>query len=243
MLLWYSEANGQEFLVSETETINSEIMDTIYLRDYKVLVSSISYDFSKRYRMVEREDISQELWLWFAQRPNKVHDWYAQHEVKDRDKLIARSLRNAALKFCTKEKAKASGYEPYDNFYYESNVIEEFLPYVLTDSYIIPIGVNDINYKSSRHDVSENNTWLAVRADISKAFDSVDERHQNTLRLRFGSINTTLKEVGQELQVSEDAARKRIDRALSAMINKLGGRRPSADRDYSTPSEGDVDAT
>lgn len=207
-----------------------------YLNDYKVLVSIISYEFAKRYRMVDREDISQELWLWFVQRPNKVRDWYSQHEVKDRDKLIARSLRNAALKYCTREKARNLGYEVQDNFYYEPNVIEEFLPYVLTDSYVIPIGVNDINYRPTSNQVAENNTWLAVRADISKAFDSINERHQNILRLRFGSLSTTLKEVGSELQISEDAARKRVDRALSAMIDELGGKKPYTDRDYSVPT-------
>ncbi len=33
--------------------------------------------------------------------------------------LVAKSLRNAALKFCTKEKAKSAGYEVTDNFYSE----------------------------------------------------------------------------------------------------------------------------
>lgn len=208
-----------------------------YLEDYKVLVSIISSEYAKRYRMVDKEDISQELWLWFAQRPNKLRDWYGQHEPKDRDKLIAKSLRNAALKYCTREKARALGYDARDNFYYEPQVIEEFLPYVLTDSYVIPIGVNDINYKPSSNDISEGNTWLAVRADISKAFDAVNEKHQNILRLRFGSLNTTLKEVGKELQISEDAARKRVDRAISAMIEELGGKKPFVDRDYSQPTK------
>jgi RNA polymerase sigma factor (sigma-70 family) len=208
-----------------------------YLEDYEVLVNIISSEYAKRYRMIDRDDISQELWLWFAQRPNKLRDWYEQHEPKDRDKLIAKSLRNAALKYCTREKAKTLGYEPQDNFYYEPQVIEEFLPYVLTDSYIIPIGVNDINYKPSSSDVSEGNTWLAVRADISSAFESINEKNQNILRLRFGSLNTTLKEVGSELQISEDAARKRVDRAIAAMIDELGGKRPFVDKDYSPPAK------
>jgi RNA polymerase sigma factor (sigma-70 family) len=234
-------ANGQEFPVSETKTETTNNMDTQYLKDYKVLVSIISSEFAKRYRMIDREDISQELWLWFVQRPNKVREWYQIHEQKDRDKLIAKSLRNAALKYCTREKAKNLGYETQDNFYYEPQVIEEFLPYILTDSYIIPIGTNDINYKPGTSDVSENNTWLAVRADISTAFEAVDERHQNVLRLRFGSLSTTLKEVGEELAISEDAARKRVDRAIAAMIEELGGRKPFTDKDYSNLKE-NVDA-
>jgi RNA polymerase sigma factor (sigma-70 family) len=212
-------------------------MDKTYILDYSTIVSIISYEYSKRYRMIDRQDISQELWLWFASRPNKLKDWYDNFEPKDRDKLVAKSLRNAALKFCTREKAKISGYEIADNFYYQPQIIEEFLPYVLTNSYMIPAGTNDVNYKPDRNSVAESNTWLAVRADVSDAFDSIEERHQNVLRLRFNSLNTTLEEVGNELNISPDAARKRVDRAIQAMIDELGGKRPYTEFDHGKPEE------
>ena len=212
-------------------------MDKPYIKDYSTIVSLISYEYSKRYRMIDRQDISQELWLWFATRPNKLRDWYDNFESKDRDKLVAKSLRNAALKFCTKEKAKSAGYEVTDNFYYQPQIIEEFLPYILNDSYMLPIGVNDVNYKPDRNSVAESNTWLAVRADISEAFETVEERHQNVLRLRYNSINTTLEQVGSELNISPDAARKRVDRAIQAMIDELGGKRPYTEYDHGNPEE------
>lgn len=212
-------------------------MDKPYIKDYSTIVSLISYEYSKRYRMIDRQDISQELWLWFATRPNKLRDWYDNFESKDRDKLVAKSLRNAALKFCTKEKAKSAGYEITDNFYYQPQIIEEFLPYILTDSYMLPVGVNDVNYKPDRNSVAESNTWLAVRADISEAFETIEERHQNVLRLRYNSINTTLEQVGSELNISPDAARKRVDRAIQAMIDELGGKRPYTEYDHGNPEE------
>ena len=203
-----------------------------YLEDYESLVNYVAYEYAKRYRMIDIQDIKQELWLWFLSRPNKLKDWYENFEQKDRDKLIARSLRNAAQKYCTKEKAKSVGYETSDVYYYDAAVIEEFLPYILTDSYTLPIGVNDVNYKPDANLIAEGNTWLAVRTDISKAYEAVHERHQNVLRLRFGSLNTTLKDVAQELSISPDAARKRVDRAISALVEELGGRRPYPDNDY-----------
>ena len=212
-------------------------MDKPYIKDYSIIVSLISYEYSKRYRMIDRQDISQELWLWFASRPNKLRDWYDNFESKDRDKLVAKSLRNAALKFCTREKAKVSGYEISDNFYYQPQIIEEFLPYILNDSYMLPIGVNDVNYKPDRNSIAEGNTWLAVRADISEAFKTIEERHQNVLRLRYNSLNVTLEQVGSELNISSDAARKRVDRAIQAMIDELGGKRPYTEYDHANPEE------
>ncbi len=85
--------------------------------------------------------------------------------------------------------------------------------------------------------VAESNTWLAVRADISEAFETIEERHQNVLRLRYNSINTTLEQVGSELNISPDAARKRVDRAIQAMIDELGGKRPYTEYDHGNPEE------
>lgn len=208
-----------------------------YIEEYGGLVSYIANEYSKRYRMLDADDIKQEIWLWFITHPNKVKYWKENHNEKDRNKLINRSLRNAAQKYCTKEKAKTIGYEVADLFYYEPAIIEEFLPYILTDSYFIPVGINDINYKPDRSVVSEGNTWLAVRADISTAYESIDERHQNVLRLRFGSVSTTLEDVGNELNISADAARKRVDRAMKALIDELGGPRPYVDNDHRKPSD------
>lgn len=208
-----------------------------HIEEYSGLVSYIANEYSKRYRMLDVNDIKQEIWLWFLTHPNKVKYWKETHSEKDRNKLINRSLRNAAQKYCTKEKAKTIGYEVSDLFYYEPAIIEEFLPYVLTDSYFIPVGINDINYKPDRSVVSEGNTWLAVRADISTAYEALDERHQNVLRLRFGSISTTLEDVGNELNISADAARKRVDRAMKALIDELGGPRPYVDNDHRKPAD------
>jgi hypothetical protein len=38
--------------------------------------------------------------------------------------------------------------------------------------------------------------------------------------------------VASELQISEDAARMRINRAVNSLLNLLGGSRPRKERDY-----------
>ena len=79
-----------------------------YIEDYNMLVQSLSSEYAKRYSMVERDDIAQELWVWFAGHIDKYNEWL-ELEQKDRDKMIAKSLRNASIKFCEREKAKHSG--------------------------------------------------------------------------------------------------------------------------------------
>ena len=47
-----------------------------YLEDYESLVNYVAYEYAKRYRMIDIQDIKQELWLWFLSRHNKLKDLY-----------------------------------------------------------------------------------------------------------------------------------------------------------------------
>ena len=86
--------------------------------EYQPLVSLIAKQFHRKYRMIERDDIEQSLWLWFATHPNKIREWTKIDDKKQAEKLFARSLRNAASDYCQKEKAAQEGYSFDDNFFY-----------------------------------------------------------------------------------------------------------------------------
>jgi DNA-directed RNA polymerase specialized sigma24 family protein len=94
---------------------------------YDQLVAHIAYEFSRKFHMVDADDVRQELWIWFLEHPNKVKTWEAL-DGKQSIKLIARSLRNAAKDYCQKQKAQAVGYRVEDNYYYDRELIEALLP-------------------------------------------------------------------------------------------------------------------
>lgn len=191
------------------------------------LVGQTSAQYARRYQMIERSDIEQEIWLWFLTREAKLAEWEAQYEPKVFTRLVAKSAGNAALKYCEKEKARVVGYELNDLHYYDKATVEMFLPYILSNTVEIPseMNVNNTDSRSTK-DPSEGNGWLAMWADISKGFDKLPEHHQNILRERFLSDERTYKDIGTALGISEDAARKRTDRAVNALINKIGGESP-----------------
>ncbi len=103
-----------------------------FIEDYEGVVASIAYEFSRKYRMVDIDDLRQELWVWFLTHPNKVKVWHDIHDKKQSTKLIARSLRNAAKDYCQKEKARSVGFRVEDNYYYDKNMLESLIPAVLT---------------------------------------------------------------------------------------------------------------
>ncbi len=180
--------------------------------------------------MIERPDIAQTLWLWFVTHPAKYKEWSAL-ELKDKEKLIAKSLRNAALKYCEKEKAKTIGYEFLDLYYYDASVIEAFLPSIISESYEIPTKIKDLNFKPTKGETTDGNNWLVLRSDIATGFYRLSEAKQNILRIRFTTESYEWSEIGKELDTTPDGARMKVQRAIASLIRNLGGWKPQIDED------------
>jgi hypothetical protein len=210
------------------------------------MVQQLSAEYYKRYGMLERDDIRQELWLWFVSHPRKTQEW-AKLEAKDRDKLIAKSLRNAALKYCEKEKARKSGYDSSDLYYYDASVIEAFLPSIIAGTYSIPVSIQDLNAKFGTGNDAEGNNWLALRSDISFAFDKLSEAKQNVLRLRFSIDSPDWATLAKDMDSTPDGARMKVQRALNSLVKNLGGWKPYHDQDNKedtvVPEPTDVEQT
>jgi hypothetical protein len=213
-------------------------MGEVWVQEYDLLVSSLASEYYKRYPMLEAEDIRQVLWMWFVTHPIKYKEW-SKLPAKDKEKLIAKSLRNAALKHCEKEKSQKSGYDLLDLYYYDSSVIEAFLPSIIAGSYEIPSKIKDLNFKFGKGEVTDGNNWLVLRSDIEKAYNQLAEAKQNILRLRFSMENCEWNDLGKELNTSADGARMRVTRAVNSIIRNLGGWRTYVDMDNIETEEDD----
>jgi len=205
-------------------------MNHSYTDEYESLVAALANEYSRRYPMIERPDIAQTLWLWFVTHPAKYKEWSAL-ELKDKEKLIAKSLRNAALKYCEKEKAKTIGYEFLDLYYYDASVIEAFLPSIISESYEIPTKIKDLNFKPTKGETTDGNNWLVLRSDIATGFYRLSEAKQNILRVRFTTESYEWSDIGKELDTTPDGARMKVQRAIASLIRNLGGWKPQMDED------------
>lgn len=201
-----------------------------YIEEYNELVQTLSAEYARRYSMLERDDIGQELWVWFVGHPRKYKEWSAL-EQKDRDKLIAKSLRNAALKFCEREKAKKVGYDMSELYYYDVSVVEVFLPTIISESYEMPSKIKDLGNSVKGSEVSDGMNWLVLRSDIATAYYKLPEAKQNILRLRFSMEQPDWATLAKEMDSTPDGARMKVQRALNSLIKHLGGWRPYNDED------------
>lgn len=209
--------------------------------EFSPLVHKVANEFSKRYRMVERTDISQELWVWFMTHPKKTKEWLTLDNQKEATKLFAKSLRNAALGYCIKEKARIEGYSPEDNFFYSKDFIKDLLPAVLSDDPKRIQQVLDTGSKTTK-DLSESGDWIAFSSDVRKAYTKLSDEEQ---RLVFLFYAEEVK--GRDLHVHTESSRPsaRADmmaanRALNKMVKLLGGFKPYYDNDEPVRSEDDL---
>lgn len=213
-----------------------------YIDEYNDLVQTLASEYSRKYSMIERDDIGQELWVWFVGHPRKYKEWSAL-EQKDRDKLIAKSLRNAALKYCEREKAKKVGYDTGDLYYYDVSVVEAFLPTIIAESYEMPSKIKDLGNSVKAGEVSDGMNWLILRSDIATAYYRLAEAKQNILRLRFSVEQPDWATLAKDMDSTPDGARMKVQRALNSLVKNLGGWRPYNDKDSQETKPDTTEAT
>jgi len=201
-----------------------------YIEKYGDMVAPISASYSKTYPMVDRRDISQELWLWFLTHTRKLGEWEKQGDEKETVKLVARSLHNAAYDYCIKEKARTQGYDPADNFWYRKEFIKTLLPATLSDDYrriMQKLGEDSAGGKSP----AESGDWMAYAADIRKAYEALSDEEQ-ALVYNFYAIEIDGQALHEQFGEGKPTARATMmaaNRALTKMVKNLGGFKPFHD--------------
>jgi len=201
-----------------------------YISEYNDMVKTLAAEYARKYSMIDQDDIAQELWVWFVAHPRKYKEWSALPK-KDMDKLIAKSLRNAALKHCEYEKSKKIGYDTSDLYYYDASVIETFLPSIISESYEMPASLKDLGNSVKNLNVSDGMNWLSLRSDIASGFYKLSENKQNILRLRFSVDSPDWNTLAKDMDSTPDGARMKVQRAINSLIKHLGGWHSYNDKD------------
>ena len=211
-----------------------------YINKYKDVVATVAYAYWKRHQTIEREDIVQELWLWFSEHPNKLADWESSNDDKKAIQLVAKSLRNAAHDYCVKEKARQNGYDTSDIFWYKKDFIKKLLPAALSNDYhriIQTLGEGTSTGKSP----SESGDWMAYASDIRSSFEKLT-REEQELVYNFYAVEVDGNSLHEMLGSEKPTARATMmaaNRALNKMVKTLGGFKPFYDPDIEPPQQQD----
>ena len=212
-------------------------MDWNSIEKWDYIVTAVATDYHRKFSMVEREDIKQSLYQWFAEHPNKLKEWEAIGE-KDAKNLIYRSLRNQALDYCQRWKAKSLGYDLSDLHYYESEIVEALLPPVLRGEYGVTHKLN-LGFTGKPSAPAEGGNLTIMMLEIDAGYWKLNKEDRNIISLRFAE-NLDFGEMANILELGTDsAARMRLKRSISRLINKIGGYKPYRDVDTVASEEED----
>jgi DNA-directed RNA polymerase specialized sigma24 family protein len=205
------------------------------IEPWDYIVIAVASEYHRKYSMVEYDDIKQSLYEWFAEHPNKLDDWEAIGK-RDAKNLLYRSLRNQALDYCQRWKAKSLGYEVSDLFYYAPEVVETILPAVLRQDISITQQLN-LSGGGGTSAPSEGGNLMAMMIEIDWGYWKLSKEDRRIIFLRYAE-SMDYKEIANILQLgTEDAARMRTKRALNRMIGKMGGYKPFKDEDSTSADE------
>lgn len=204
------------------------------IEPWEYVVVGVAAEYHKKYDMVELEDIKQALYQWFLEHPNKLDTWEAIGE-RDAKNLIYRSLRNEALDYCQRWKAKTIGYEVSDNYYYEPEMVEAILPSVLRGEIGITHKLN-LGRTGRPSAPSEGGNITVIMIEVDYGYWKLNKEDRRLLFLRYAE-SMPYSEIGDELELSEDAARMRAGRAIKRLVAKIGGTKPYRDNDEAPASD------
>lgn len=208
-----------------------EVVDWKDIEKWDYIVVAVSSEYHKKFPMVELEDIKQSLYQWFPEHPNKLKEWEAIGE-KDAKNLIYRSLRNQALDYCQKWKAKSVGYDTGDLYYYEPEMVEAILPAVLRGDYGVTHKLN-LGRPGRPSAPSEGGNLTIIMLEVDAAYWKLSKDDKKILFFRHAE-SLDFKEIANLLELfSEDTARMRHKRAIKRLVNKMGGFKPYRDKDFS----------
>ena len=205
------------------------------IEKWDYIVVAVASEYHRKYSMVELEDIKQSLYKWFLEHPNKLNEWESIGE-KDAKNLIYRSLRNDAFDYCLEWKAKSTGYETSDVFFYEADIIEALLPSVLRGEFGVSHKLNLIG-PTKPPAPAEGGNMMVMMIEIDKAYRKLNTEDRTVLFYRYAE-SMDYGDIATEMDLgSEDAARMRHNRAVKKLITRIGGFRPWLDKDIDSKSE------
>lgn len=178
---------------------------------------------NKRY--VDYSDVLQEMYVWVAKNAKHVNEWRDQ-EQHGMNKLGVALFRHGHA-YVARERARRTGGSTSDFFYYTPAVIEELLPDVWTYSQWEASSQVEPDMPRGKSAPSEGGNRRAMMIDVAYAVGTLPADDQRLLRDRFYDHPAMpAAHMAAMWHLTEDGLRKKIDRVLAKLVDRLGGEPP-----------------
>lgn len=170
---------------------------------------------------VDYEDVRSELCLWSLENQGKIDELVdLGHEG-----LVDHRLTSIARRFCAKERAQLLGYDASDIAHYNLRAVRELLPDVFDYNNWQSGATFGDGQPRSKPLANQGMDRVSMLIDIKQAVSKLPEEQYNVI-LWVYKYGWTVTQLAAELEITQDAAQKRIQRAVRKIQALLTEIRP-----------------
>jgi hypothetical protein len=183
-------------------------MEALDVEQANKICWNIAARVSGRLPEVSADDISQTIWLWIVEHQAQILDWPDEEWVR---RLYWRGYR-LAWAYARKERARIVGYEIPDEYFYRLGTLRKLLPLYYAEADEEEMFVPDRD----------------AAADIERALTMVDVYTSSLLFQVFSGDDAEGQTAALAVAwgTTEGGARMKVQRALRALQDALGGPDP-----------------
>lgn len=164
-------------------------------------------------------DTKQHLWLWVFENKNTVADIIRNTERPEG--TLYSLMTKEANGFLKKEDAVSHGYSQDDVFNYPTAVIEELLGQIFDYEDWQSFGQSGDGQPKAKAQANMTGDRIAMLVDVKSAVERLKSDQYNAILWTY-KYHFSPADLGETLEISEDAARKRVSRAVQAVRRLLG---------------------
>lgn len=170
-------------------------------------------------------DTKQHLWLWAFEKKSTVADIIRNGERPEG--ILYGMMTKVANEFLKKEDATTHGYSQDDVFNYPTAVIEELLGQVFDYEDWQSFGQHGDGQPKAKAQANMTGDRIAMLVDVKSAVERLKSDQYNAILWTY-KYHFSPADLGEVLEISEDAARKRVSRSVQA-VRRLLGTKPLSD--------------
>jgi DNA-directed RNA polymerase specialized sigma24 family protein len=173
--------------------------------------------------LVSSDDVYQHLVVWALEHEHKLVEWAVDEGLSFK---LKRTFNNEAQKLVARERKRHSRIPISDIFFYTTEVLHELLRDVWAhDAWgTTPDMSSEFVSRTTKPD--EGNNRLALMSDVYSGIQRLNEADRTLLHDRYAEGGLEFAQLAEKYEASEEAMRKRVQRALRKLQEKLGGEPP-----------------
>jgi RNA polymerase sigma factor (sigma-70 family) len=174
--------------------------------------------------LVDAGDLIGEANLWMISNMDKLVLW--REQGRHGDNKLRNACRQRCLTVIAKERRVRSGAQAGDTQYYTAAMVRELLPDIFDiDDWLTGSAAVSGEVRGPSRP-AEGNNRLAMIADIRSAFFGLPVADRELLAQLYQDGGATYDAVANMTEVHERTVRRREERVIEKMVERLGGEPP-----------------